>query len=391
MSQGLYAAARYTNFLFKTKKSKVFNRRQFFGSWGTPKLFWVPAKTTLPGLEPWTIRDIPSMRNFNLPNFKAIFLVSLTVFSNGLFAQTSQARPLGPISPGEMRARLARLQHLPLHSAPLIKLIDDTTYCVRSEVTLMVEDPSLTGPPRLQTMIMTLPNAGKPTPFMIILPTIEGITPLEHQVATKLCQADIASIIADVNHFDIPVNLPAWGDEDLNNRWAVYTISTILDFAESHPKILKNKMGMIGLSLGAITSALMAGIEDRLQAVVIVAGAGNMPAILSYSDESHVVDLRQQRMQAAGFTTDLQYENQLRDSILFDPIYFSPRVKKENIWMMRVTNDLKVPFENQVELWNAFHQPLHEDFTLGHVGSIIELTYLYMTDVLDFLGNRFGL
>lgn len=309
----------------------------------------------------------------------------------GLSTSTAFAKPLAPLSPAEAASRASTIQHLPWNGKSANKGISEESGCLMREETIQVDDPA-SKTSLNYTLLVQYPKSAQPLPVVIIVPTIRGVQEyLEPQVARSLCNSGFASIIADVNDFRDPLVFPSWGAEDVSNRKAILAAETVVDFAQSIPQFDKNKIGALGLSLGGITTALWTGLDPRLKASVIVVGGGNLPYILSHSDEPNVVGLREKRMAAASLTSVDEYDTILRANITLDPFYFASQANRHRIMMVMAEADTKVPFEVQKEQFNAFGQPQSITFTGGHVVTIVEMVYFYMDDVATFFTQKFNM
>lgn len=301
-----------------------------------------------------------------------------------------EARPLDPLTPIEMHWRLLQLQHIPWnHSAKETKIERDGR-CIHSQLSLDVGDPVLAQARQISVHHARPDLPQQKVPLVIVIPTIEGASTLEDVIQNKLCNAGMASVTADVNADIQPVELPGWGHEDRNGRSSVLALRTILDWAENSPRFDKAKLGMIGLSLGGITTALMAGVEsERLRAAVITVGGGNIPFILATSDNDKVSLLRERRMKFLNYQDVTRYEEDLRRSVTFDPFYFAPLVNKDRILMVMAKTDTKVPTLVQKELYEAFGRPESLVFSGGHVDAIVGMTFFHMGEVIQFMRDRF--
>ena len=201
----------------------------------------------------------------------------------GLSSSRALARPQDPIAPSEMQARLAELQQEPWSNRGGSGIADWEGDCDEHAATIDITDP-VTHSKRVVKLLLRRPDSATPVPVMLIVPTIDGVTAIEHSMGSQFCDSGVASVVADVNDRAIPDVMPAWGLEDRVFRSSVLSIRTILDFAETNQHFDKDKMGMIGASLGGISTALISGIEsDRLKAIIIAVGAGNIPYALAYS------------------------------------------------------------------------------------------------------------
>lgn len=314
-------------------------------------------------------------------SFLGLCLVCTTTLAFG--------RALDPITSDEMNLRLAELQHSPWNGKFKEKDVEFDGYCYRSTLKMDVVDPQ-TGDTRNLKLYLYRPDVDKKVPLVMVIPTLDGITVLEPSIAVQLCDSDIAAIIADVNNPIQPPELPSWGVEDKNNRSAILSLRTILDYAETDPRFERDQIGMMGLSLGGITTAMMAGVEpDRLRAVVITVGGGNLPYVMAESDNSKVTELRRRRMSYLGLRDVSEYEERLHESIRFDPMYFASRANRDRVLMVMAERDSTVPFSVQRDLFSALKKPDYMLFSGGHIGSLVSLTYLYLDTVIDFFKARF--
>lgn len=315
------------------------------------------------------------------------FALGLCVFASSVVVS---ARQRDPISPAEMQARVDELAHAPWSGKFKEKDARYDGYCHRSTLKVEVTDPQ-TGEKRDQKLYLYRPNSKNKVPLVVVVPTMDGITILEPEVASQFCSSKIAAIIADVNNPAQPPELPAWGTEDANNRRAILALRTVIDYARQDARFEPGQIGMMGLSLGGITTAMMAGLEpERLRAVAIAVGSGNLPYVMSESDNRKVSELRSRRMSHLGMNDVRAYEEVLHETIRYDPMHFTSLTNRDRILMIMARQDTKVPFSAQRDLYTALGGPDYMIFAGNHVGSLLSLTYLYMGTVIDFFKARFA-
>ena len=309
------------------------------------------------------------------------------------YVERVNARALDSLEPAEVQRRLAELQHLRVHLRPAEMEDGSHGACARSRVSLQVMDPIRFGISFAFELTVIRPrDVSGPMPVIIIVPTIEGVTKVEQKLASNFCEMRVASIIADVNDNTEPKEYPAWGLEDQRNRLAVFALRTIIDYARNHASFNPEKIGMMGSSLGGVIASFIAGTEsERLAAVVTVVAGGNIPFILSKSDNKHVARIREARMKFAQMNSPEEYENKLRETIRYDPMYFAFGGRRDRMLMVMSTGDSKVPSEVQLELHRAFGKPAESMFTVGHVGTIIGIAYMYFDTVGKFLREKMAL
>ena len=65
-----------------------------------------------------------------------------------------------------------------------------------------------------------------------------------------------------------------------------------VDWLSSHPAVDEGQIGLVGISLGAITGSIVSGIDSRIKASVFILGGGDFAGILSSSTERSIVRVR---------------------------------------------------------------------------------------------------
>jgi dienelactone hydrolase len=305
-------------------------------------------------------------------------------------ASFSAAAILPPISPAEISRRVAELTPVPWDQAAIVKTKHKSGACVTSSVILNVGDP-LNGSKRKITVQELRPAGSGPTGVMLIIPTIEGVGILENHIAARFCSEGIASIITDLRDNSQPPQMPAWGFEDFTDRNEILGIRTVISYVSQSPHYDPKKVGMFGLSLGGIVTSMVAGLEaNRLSALVIAVGGGNLPFTLARSENDKISLLRKRRMDFLGLQTQDQYESELARSIRYDPLYFAGQASPQNILMAISTADTRVPYFVQREQFDAFGKPNYILFSSDHIETLIQLTFFYLTPVVDFVKSRFS-
>jgi len=306
-----------------------------------------------------------------------LLLSTLKVFSS----------PLPEISAFEQRQRLVELSHRPWTGVIQERVGKSGFGCSMSELKIPVTSR------RDETwdfrFHLLMPKTDKKVPHVMVIPTIEGVTPLEPAVAWQLCRAGFAVSVIDVNDTTFPAEFPAWGHEDQVLRRTVITLKTIMDWIQNDERFLQNRTGLYGHSLGGITASLMAGVEiTRLKAIVIGVGGGNMPGILTDSIYPRVAALRWLRYQSTGNYSSKEHEKIQREAIKFDPLYFANRVKTDRIYKIMARFDLSVPFKYQKQTHAAFGSPAHHTMWGAHIDGLVRMSTIDFDKVEEFFTQK---
>ena len=140
----------------------------------------------------------------------------------------------------------------------------------------------------------------------------------------------------------------------LQDRYAI--AQTIMDYRRALdllaqlPTIDMDNIGVLGLSMGGILGALLAGVEPRIKASVIIVGGGHWSAMMPVSDHPTAPPLRKY----------LKGHYQLLDRLLepVDPLRLIHRV--HNLQMHNGTEDITVPYATAVEIFEKAPEPNKE-------------------------------
>ena len=130
------------------------------------------------------------------------------------------------------------------------------------------------------------------------------------------------------------------------------------------PEIEPRQLGIFGISLGGITSALTATLEPRFSKVCMLLAGGDMHKV--GRDSKQFIQARQIWL-AAG-NTEAEFAELLRS---VDPVTHAHRVQVpgRKLLMLNVRHDEIIPRECTESLWQAFGQPEIVWWDAGHISS----------------------
>ncbi len=125
--------------------------------------------------------------------------------------------------------------------------------------------------------VLTLPAGDKPVPAVVLLHGTGAdkneVGDLFKTLAAELAEQGVASLRIDfAGTGDSPV-----GYRQYNLSTAVTDAQTALSYLMHHESVDKHRLGLVGFSQGGLIAQLLAGYDDRIQAMVLwssVAGDG---------------------------------------------------------------------------------------------------------------------
>jgi hypothetical protein len=120
--------------------------------------------------------------------------------------------------------------------------------------------------------------------------------------------------------------------------------------------------------------------------VVALAG-GDVPAIISRSEEGRLVEWRAQKALDLG-VDEAEVERRLRACLPSDPAQLAPFVDARRVMFVSTRWDDVVPLANQELLWRALGSPQRYDLPAGHYSGIIYLPWV-MDAAVEWFRGRF--
>jgi hypothetical protein len=146
-------------------------------------------------------------------------------------------------------------------------------------------------------------------------------------------------------------------------RQAVLDIRRAAAWLAAQEEVDPAQLGIFGISLGGITSALASTAEPRFSKICLMLAGGDMAQIAWESPE--VKEIRE-RWVARGATKEQFYE--LLKQI--DPVTYGANVRGRKILMLNASHDEVIPKACTVSLWKAFGEPEIVWMEAGHYSAM---------------------
>ena len=133
-----------------------------------------------------------------------------------------------------------------------------------------------------------------------------------------------------------------------------------VDFLQTRPEIDGGKIGLVGVSLGGIYGAVLAGIEPRIAGTVLWSAGGDWGKLLTESRQRLAIRRREN-----GLPDAETINKTLRD---VDPVTYAPNIAPRPLLLLTGTSDSIVPNACTEALYDAAREPKRlERFSGGHV------------------------
>ena len=271
--------------------------------------------------------------------------------------------------------------YTPKITAAETDITETFSVCQKKEVVLTTLDPVNQTPSDVKlthyVRILADPSQAK---TVIIMPPTGGVTPLDHYYAERFCLAGFRIALVESWTSDTLAEL----DMDMHDRAALRALTAVRHTIEYLKPNRSSQIGILGTSVGAISSALALGYESRIAAGALIVGGGGMPEIIATSTEKTLSKLRSDRMTSLGITGIKDYEDQLRQHVHIEPLDFINLSGKKSVWMMIATKDITVPTKNQFDLYHAFGDQDLLTYEDNHINTILYTAALHAPDIEKF-------
>ncbi len=299
-----------------------------------------------------------------------LFLVLLILFSSGClyYGQSGLERPAprqylnNPTA--ELRQKIY-FDYTPLAEDPeIVKITDKGAYEVRK-----LHFPT-------HTAYFYDPKRPIPAPGVVVLPISNGNYHAD-QMASYFASHGFACLrfktrkeILGASKDEEPLNA-----FENNLRAYVTDILQGIDWLSAHPKVDADRLGLVGISLGALTGSIVSGLDPRIKASVYMLGGGDLTGILLSSKEKSVRRIRESLKKREGITP--QEIQQIINTRLrpLEPLIYADRQDPSRILMINALLDQVIKRKYTRALWKAYGKPSMIEVPTGHYSSMIFLPY----------------
>lgn len=259
------------------------------------------------------------------------------------------------------------------------------SFCPTTDVKLSVQDPVTKGAGFVQARVYDPLSAADRDAgrTVLVLPPTGGENMLDQGYANSLCSSGFRAVIVQTWFNQTESTL----DMGMHDNGAVRSLSAIRHVLDWLKPTRATQVGILGTSVGALSSALALGFEPRLNTAALIVGGVDMPEIIGESDEKGAAALRDARMKAYGLRTQADYVAALREHIHIDPSQFADYSGKKNVLAFVGTNDTTVPTANQLELVQDFGA-VSDSYAGNHLQTILNTFTWKRGKIVEFFGKN---
>jgi dienelactone hydrolase len=158
-------------------------------------------------------------------------------------------------------------------------------------------------------------------------------------------------------------------------RTAIIDIRRLLDWVETQPEIDQERIALVGFSLGAVISGVLANLDDRISTAVLVMGAAHPEELIAHCP-GRTEDAREAVLARFGWTVE-EYEARIDELFGFlDPEDFELRIEPSQVLMFDAHHDDCMPRTARDALWEAMGRPERISLLYRHKRAFLAMTPL---------------
>ncbi|MBF0101409.1 MAG: dienelactone hydrolase family protein [Desulfobacterales bacterium] len=224
-------------------------------------------------------------------------------------------------------------------------------------------------------------DKSKKVPVIMILPILGGKNQESKFFAKYFAKHGYAAII--VNRQKHYKRIDNFDKLDSILRQMVFDHKQVIDWIEMRNELDASRIGVFGVSMGAIKGALLCALEPRIKASVLALVGGDLPEILSYSVEKGIVKKRNQLMKQHELTLD-EFHELLTHKIQCDPINYAQYINAKNTLLILATFDRHVPYNNGIQFKEKVGDPERIYLCAGHYTALPYIFYVQQASLTFF-------
>lgn len=226
------------------------------------------------------------------------------------------------------------------------KITDSThsfAFCKLNQVEVEGLDPILKTNRKIQIKDYRPSKGDTNAKTILLLPPTGGENVLDNTYANHFCFRGFRVVLlVSWDH-----QLESSVDPKMHDRGAIRAAAAIRHTMEFINPKRNTQVGIMGTSVGAISSALGFVLDQRIAAGFFIVGGVGMSEIIGESTEKNLTVLRDQRLKQYNLKNVDEYREFLADKITIDPIDFAQDVNGRPVGFIMANQDITVPTKNQ--------------------------------------------
>jgi dienelactone hydrolase len=218
------------------------------------------------------------------------------------------------------------------------------------------------------------PKGQGPFPAVVILPITRGDY-FTQRFAVYLAERGYACLrFESTKNFTDDSHKTLQSAERLLKHYVI-DVRRAVDWLLLQEEVDPNRLGIMGISLGAIVASVVMEADPRFKAGVFLLGGGDLAGIIDTSTENSLVKFRQRVLDHEGLDAE-GFQEAAKDILRpVDPLTYASRLNSSKILMINGYFDEVIRREYVKAFWQSSGQPELVFIPTGHYSAGLLVTY----------------
>jgi hypothetical protein len=264
--------------------------------------------------------------------------------------------------------------------------VKDNSEFIEYDLVVDETDPATQVPLKVLAHYFQNKTAGK-HPLLILVPPINGVSSREISVTKHFLKQGYSTVVVEPIKNIANLNIPV--DEFQDNLLSfVGAVRSVVDVMNEKPEIDSNNVFVWASSMGAIYSSIVLGLDQRINAGIVIVGGGSIADIVTDSKQRYIKSYRLSRMEKENLTLNA-FREKMKEEVKVDPLVYAKLRSPSDILFVMSLNDPIVATPFQEALYESFGSPVNLiRYRKGHA-TVLVRTHLYDLDRFsDFTNSK---
>ena len=221
------------------------------------------------------------------------------------------------------------------------------------------------------------------TPVIVLLPVFNGQLTIPRFFARYFANQGWAAVVVTRGRDPLDALTAPAGTVQGN----LQAYRRVLDWIEQEPELDAGRIGVLGISLGAMDAVMLTALDRRVNSLVIAMAGGDLSYVLANTHHRRVARTIDDMAEDLG-TTREAVGAKLDAAIRLDPLALAPYIDAERVFMVLTRTDAIIPFEAQEQLRATMGSPESLYLVTGHRPSVVFFPKM-RNAAFEFFARRF--
>ena len=237
---------------------------------------------------------------------------------------------------------------------------------LRERLGFTVRQVALTGQERPIEFEYYDVHAAAPTPVIVLLPIFNGQLVITRFFARYFANQGWRALVLTrerdpLEQLEAPEDAIRANLEDYRR---------VLDWVEQQHEIDPTRIGLFGISFGAMDAVMLTALDRRVDALVAAMAGGDLAQLLFSTNYRPIARTIDRLVAGDGVSRERLLET-MEQRIVTDPLKLAPYVDAERVLLVLTRSDAIVPFESQEALRESMGEPEALYLPTGHRPSVV--------------------